>query len=250
MRNKEEYAMPCKMRFVRGAVSKKLLVPLALILLAPVAALAGSLTCFENGVVCIDNNGGSAVAMGSGTGTQIDMNGLGGSTVSTVNIIGIYGGPKMNLGTLSFTTGGLLPGFTLNLTSPGQSADFGPGTFTINASIPGFSGVLFSGTFGTATSPIVWTFTGTTGKGSNKTYDYTLSGVLNGTYEGGVLVAGQTTQLFFESKTPWTGTGPITLGTGTTDIQTPEPGTLGLMGSGLIGLGFVVKRKIKASLSA
>jgi PEP-CTERM motif-containing protein len=229
--------MSSKKRFVMGP--KHFVFLIALALLAPVAATANQSTCLNGapGALCIYNEGGTAT---SGVGKQFKGLTVGGKDASTLNIIGLFGGPKDDLGTVSFTTGGLLSG-TL-----GGDATFGDGTFTIatNANYPYYSGVVFQGTFGNSAggAPINWTYTGKVGK----YYDYTLSGIVSGTWEGRGTVSGVTTQLFFESKTKFNG-GTIALASGTTTFITPEPGTLGLMGMGLLGAGLMTRRRIKTA---
>lgn len=220
----------------------QLVVPLALVMLLPVGALANTSTCLNGapGAICIYNTGGT----GTGGSTGLIMNGLGGSTGSTVDIIGNFGTSKSDLGTLYLTTGALLSG------SLSKGGTFANGTFTIttNASYPGYpSGVLFTGTFGNsaAGAPITWTYTGKVGG----YYDYTLSGPVSGTWEGGIAVSGVTTQLYFHSKTLYKG-GLIDLSSGTTTLVTPEPAALGLMGAGIIGIGLVAKLKARAGAKA
>jgi hypothetical protein len=142
------------------------------------------------------------------------------------------------LGSLSFSTGALTSG---SLTTGGTFA--AGGTFTITGNGTGGipNGVIFSGTF---SGPVTWTEVTTSGP--NGSIYYTLSGAITGTWYNGTTVSGATTQITFNAgKNGFTGSVP--LGSGDTIITSvPEMGTLGLLGTGLIGLGGIVRRKLKA----
>jgi hypothetical protein len=79
---------------------------------------------------------------------------------------------------------------------------------------------------------------------ANGTHNYTLTGVLSGTLSNGSLSNGVTVQLtvntgkgFFNGRVP--------LASGDTNVVVPEPGTLGMLGTGLIGVAGALRRKLK-----
>ena len=207
--------------------------------LVPAASWAQNSTCVANvPSVCIYNAGGSATYVSSGSGSGFHMDGSNGSMTSTVYQINTLGGAGQNLGTFELTTGLFTPalGNTHGLAGNGT---FGDGSLTITNIVPfnGFTGILFTGTL----TNIQWIANGKVGT----QFQYILTGVLSGTYEGNQILGGQTAQLFFHSSTPWNGTGTISLGSGTTGLIVPEPASMGLMGTGLVAMAFLVRKKVK-----
>jgi hypothetical protein len=97
-------------------------------------------------------------------------------------------------------------------------------------------GVIFSGQF---TGTITWTFISKVGG----VVTYQLSGKIVGQLYDGRTVSGTTTQTIYSSPHQLKGgIGHISMGNST--LNTPEPSTLGLLGTGLIGIAGMVRRKL------
>jgi hypothetical protein len=194
-------------------------------------ALALPLSAFANDSVDFTNSGGTLTGSSAGlslTGSVlIAVNGFDGAGLVT----------GTDLGSVSFTTGMLTSG---SLQMGGTFAGGGMFTITGNGSNGLVSGAIFTGTFD---GPVTWTMVTL----KNGKHNYTLTGTLTGTWYNGQTVSGATVQLtintgkaFFNGKTR--------ISSGDTNMVTavPEPGSLGLLGAGLVGLAGIVHRKMRS----
>ncbi len=196
------------------------------VLVLALLALALPMAAWADGIDLVNKFGTISISAGGITST--------GSQLKQFN--GVVAAPGHSLGSVSFSTGALIGG---SIQTGGTFSDVGSSFVVIGKGpqVP-HKGTIFSGAF---VGPVSWTLVSQSGQ----SLTYTLSGAIQGTLWNGRFVTGTTTQTITSTN------GQLTLGighirVGNTNILTPEPGTLGLLGTGLVAIAGMLRRKFVA----
>ena len=211
---------------------RRVLVLALLALALPIAAWADGIDTFTN------EFGSIAISSAGITSSQSQLE-TWGSTVAT---------PNHALGSVTFTTGSLATGsIRYGGTFNGGTTTAADGTSFVVVGIGQWAKSLtgskttpvtiFNGWF---VGPIQWTLTSAPGK---KNLTYVLKGNIMGYLWNGREVSGTTTQdIYTVNGQLAAGIGHIKMGQNI--LGSPEPGTLGLLGTGLVGIAGIFRRKM------
>ncbi len=201
---------------------------LAVLVVLPVVARADTID--------LTNQFGSVTILASGISSF-------GSQLRSVDVNGQNIGSGHAMGSVFFSTGAFIStGVGSTIWTGGEFSSVGS-TFIVTGKwgpAKADKGTIFSGAF---TGPIDWTLIA----GGKFFHEYELTGTIQGQLWNGHMATGTTTQTIYTywNQEAHDHKGSIHLGA-TAINSTPEPGTLGLLGSGLLAMAGAFRRKISA----
>jgi hypothetical protein len=194
--------------------------------LLAVLALLMPLAAWANGMDIVNRNGIITLLE---TGITSDQSSL-------IQFNDIHAKPGHSLGRVDFTTGALTSGTLLGggiFSSVGSSfVVTGNGT----NGVP--HGIIFNGAF---VGDITWTLIAGL---PNKPQVYELSGQIQGQLYTGRTVTGTTKQTIYLYRNQVMQDHKGNIHLGDANFNTPEPGTLGLMGAGLLAVAGMIRQRL------
>jgi len=196
------------------------------VLVLALLALALPMAAWADGIDLVNRFGSISISASGITSVGSQLKQFNGVTATTGH----------SLGSVSFSTGALISG---SIMSGGTFSDVGSSFVIIGkGNQTPHKGTIFSGAF---VGPITWTLVSQSGQ----SLTFQLSGTIQGTLWNGHFVSGTTTQTIYSIPGQLArGIGHIRVGN--TSILTPEPGTLGLLGTGLVAIAGMLRRKFAA----
>jgi len=185
-------------------------------------------------------------------GVSVSAAGLSTTGSELLTFDGFAAAPGNSLGTVTYSTGALISGSVTcgavgtcgTFSATGSTFDIlGRGTYlkSLLGYYPHGKFTLFAGSF---IGPITWALTSL---GPNEHVTYTLTGEIYGMLWTGRYVYGTTTQTINTLRDDLSDKGVGSIGKSGGNITVPEPGTLGLLGTGLVGIAGILRRKLIGS---
>jgi hypothetical protein len=192
-------------------------------------ALAMPLAAWADGIDITNQYGSISVSLSGITSRASQLKAFGGILAPSGHALGY-----LNFGTGAFSG--------TNLDQDGTFSSTGSWFDIVSAGKYGNlpKGNLFTGSF---VGPITWTVTSAPG---SKNLTFTLKGTIEGMLYTGQMITGTTTQILYSVPGQLAkDIGHINMGN--TRLATPEPGTLGLLGTGLVGIAGIFRKRRKAA---